>query len=432
MLSKFFITRPVFSAVIALITLLAGAVALPLLPIEQYPQITPPTVRVTTQYPGADARTLAETVTAPLEQAINGVEQMIYMRSTSSDNGTVNIDITFELGTAADLAAVRVQQRVGVAEARLPADVRAQGVSVIKRSPSLLVVMSLVSDIDDDSGEPIYDYSYLSNYATLNVLDPIGRLDGVGEISIFGPRDFAMRIWLDPQKLESRGLTTVDVLNALRAQNVQVAAGRIGGEPAAEDEGFAYTLQTQGRLTEPQEFANIILETDEDGRAVYVRDVARVELGAENYNSVARRNLQPGAQMPIYQLPGSNALETVNAVRAEMDELSADFPPGLRHELTFDFTKFVTASIKEVITTLVIAALLVILVVFVFLQDWRATLVPAVTIPVALVGTFALLLAFGFSLNLLTMFGLVLAIGIVVDDAIVVVENCARKIDETG
>ncbi|MEO1235485.1 MAG: multidrug efflux RND transporter permease subunit [Planctomycetota bacterium] len=430
MISRFFITRPVFSSVLALLTLLAGGVSLPLLPIEQYPEITPPTIRVTARYPGADAKTLASTVTAPLEQEINGVEEMLYIRSTSSDDGTANIDITFALGTDADLAAVRVQQRVQVATARLPQEVRDQGVSITKQSPSLLVVLSLVSDIDEATGEPVYDYSFLSNYATLYLLDPISRIEGVGDVNIFGPRDFSMRVWLDPQRMDARELTTVDVLEALRAQNVQVAAGQIGGEPAIEDAGFAYTLRTQGRLDTVEQFEDIILRTSDDGRALYVRDVARVELGAESYASFARRNGQPGAQIPVYQLPGSNAVETSAAVRAAVEELARDFPDGLRYELTFDFTKFVQASIREVIITLVVASVLVILVVFVFLQDWRATLVPAVTIPVALVGTFAALLAFGYSLNLLTLFGLVLAIGIVVDDAIVVVENCARKIEE--
>ena len=432
MLSRFFIHRPIFATVIALLTMVAGLVALPLLPIEQYPEITPPTVRVSVRYPGADAVTLAETVTAPMEQAINGVEGMIYMKSTSSDDGSVNIDVTFDLGTDADLAAVRVQNNVNIAEARLPEAVRRQGITVIKRSPSLLVVMSLVSDVDEATGEPIYDYAFLSNYATLRVLDPIARTPGVGEAGLFGARDYSMRIWLDPQKMRARELTTVDVLAELRAQNVQLAAGRLGDQPTGDESGFTYTLTSEGRLTDPVEFENIIVKTGENQRVVRVKDVGRVELGSELYGSTARRNGQPGAQIPVYQLPGSNSVQTSAAVKEVMEGLAADFPPGLRYEVTFDFTKFVEASIEEVVFTLLLASALVVLVVFVFLQDWRATLVPAVTIPVSLVGTLAALFVFGYSLNLLTLFGLVLAIGIVVDDAIVVVENCARKIEETG
>ena len=432
MLSRFFIHRPIFATVIALLTMVAGLVALPLLPIEQYPEITPPTVRVSVRYPGADAVTLAETVTAPMEQAINGVEGMIYMKSTSSDDGSVNIDVTFDLGTDADLAAVRVQNNVNKAEARLPEAVRRQGITVIKRSPSLLVVMSLVSDVDEATGEPIYDYAFLSNYATLRVLDPIARTPGVGEAGLFGARDHSMRIWLDPQKMRARDLTTVDVLAELRAQNVQLAAGRLGDQPTGDESGFTYTLTSEGRLTDPVEFENIIVKTGENQRVVRVKDVGRVELGSELYGSTVRRNGRPGAQIPVYQLPGSNSVQTSAAVKEVMEGLAADFPPGLRYEVTFDFTKFVEASIEEVVFTLLLASALVVLVVFVFLQDWRATLVPAVTIPVSQVGTLAVLFVFGYSLNLLTLFGLVLAIGIVVDDAIIVVENCARKIEETG
>ena len=425
MFSRFFITHPVFSGVVAVLTVLAGLVALPLLSIEQYPQITPPTVRVTTSCPGADARTLVDTVASPLEQAINGVEGMIYMRSTSSDEGTVNIDVTFELGTDPDLAAVRVQNRVSVAEARLPDSVRRQGVSTIKRSPSLLIVVSLISP------DQRYDYSFLSNFTSVYVLDPLSRAQGVGDASIFGARDYAMRIWLDPEKLKSRNLSTAEVLAALRRQNVQIGAGQIGGEPAANDSGFTATVRVQGRLRTAEEFEEVVLKVGEDQRAVRVKDVARVELGSESYASYARRNGEPGAQIAVYQLPGSNAVDTVANVRAVMEDVAESFPEGLEYEVTFDFTKFVNAAIREVLITLGIAAALVILVVYVFLQSWRATLIPAITIPVSLVGTLAMLLVAGFSLNMLTLFGLVLAIGIVVDDAIVVVENCARKISET-
>lgn len=433
MFSRFFIHRPVFAAVIALLTVLGGLVAIPLLPIEQYPDITPPTVRVSVRYPGADAKTLAETVTTPLEQAINGVEGMIYLKSTSADDGSVGIDVTFALGTDADLAAVRVQNRVGRAEPRLPAAVRDQGVTVLKRSPSLLTVLSLVSDEHrdgPDKGQPIHDYATLTNYATLYVLDPLSRAPGVGEVSIFGARDFSMRIWLDPGKLESRDLTTVEVLTQLRAQNLQLAAGRLGDQPSVTPDGFTYTLVSAGRLETVEQFENVILRVGDQQRAVRLKDVARVELGSEQYGSTARRNGKAGAQIPVYQLPGSNAVNTVAAVTRVMEGLKQDFPPGMRYVNTFDFTKFVVAAIREVVATLLIASVLVILVVFVFLQSWRATLIPAVTIPVSLIGTLGVLLLAGYSLNLLTLFGLVLAIGIVVDDAIVVVENVARKLDE--
>ena len=434
MVSKFFITRPIFATVLALLLTLAGLVALPLLPIEQYPNITPPTVQVSTRYPGSDAQTLADTVTTPLEQAINGVEGMLYLRSTSADDGAVTIEVTFELGTDADLAAVRVQNAVGRAEARLPEPVRAQGVTVLKRSPSLLLVLSLVSDDHADgpnAGTPIHDYATLSNYATLYVLDPLSRADGVGDVSIFGARDYSMRVWLDPAKMEARDLTADDVLARLREQNRQVAAGRLGDQPAGDPYGFTYTLTAPGRLSAAEEFGNIVLRTTA-GRAIRLKDVARVELGSERYGSSARRNGKPGAQIPVYQLPGSNAVNTVAAVREQMQVLEQNFPPGLRYEVTFDFTKFVRAAIVEVLITLGLAALLVVLVVYVFLQDVRATLIPAITIPVSLIGTLAVMWGLGFSLNLLTLFGLVLAIGIVVDDAIVVVENVARKIDERG
>lgn len=426
MFSRFFIHRPVFASVLALLMVLAGAVALPVLPIEQFPEITPPTIQVTASFPGADAKTLVDTVTAPIEQAVNGVEDMIYMKSTSSNDGAMSLTISFALGTDADMAAVRVQNKVAIAEPRLPQEVRTQGVNVTKQSTSLLTVVSLISPDDK------YDALYLSNYASLYVKDTLSRVPGVGGVTIFGARDFSMRLWLDPRQLASRDLTTLDVVNALREQNVQVAAGQIGAEPTPDKSGFQFTVNTAGRLTTPEQFEQIVLKVGEDQRLVRLTDVARVELGAESYASFARRNGKPAATLGIYQLPGSNAVETAEGIRKAMDELSAAFPPGLEHTITFDFTRFVTASIKEVVITLIIASLLVFLVTFVFLQDWRATLIPTIAIPVSLVATFAALLAMGYSLNMLSLFGLVLAIGIVVDDAIVVVENVARNIDETG
>jgi len=423
MLSHFFIDRPIFSSVIAVLTVLLGAVSLPLLPIEQYPEIAPPVVQVRAQFPGADPQTLVDSVSSPLEQQINGVEQMIYLKSSSASDGTVSIDATFELGTDPDMAAVRVQNRVTAAEPSLPEEVSRLGVTVRKRSPSLTMVVSLVSP--DDSLGPLY----LSNYATLYVKDVLARVAGVGEVQGFGAKAFAMRIWLDPEKLAARNLTTLDVIGALREQNVQVAAGRIGQEPTPDDSGFDLSVQTEGRLNSVEAFEHVILKVGEDRRVVRVKDVARVELGAQSYDSSAYLNGEPAATLGIFQSPGSNAIDVADGVREAMRELSADYPPGLEHRVTFDFTTFVRASIEEVVKTLLIAALLVSLVTFIFLQDWRATLVPIITIPIALIGTFLFMMLFGFSLNMLTLFGLILAIGIVVDDAIVVVENTSRRIE---
>ena len=424
MFSHFFIDRPVFATVVALIMLLVGVITIPLLPVEQYPDIAPPVVQVSANYPGADPQTIVDSVTAPIEQEINGVENMIYMKSTTASNGQVSINVSFELGTDPDLAAVFTQNRVAVAEPRLPEEVRSRGVQTKKRSPSLLMVVSLYSP--DGS----MDNLALSNYATINVRDTLARVNGVGEVFTFGSRDFSMRIWLDPEELASRDLTTVDVLNAMREQNVQIAAGQIGQEPAQTDSGFQLIITTEGRLTTEQQFADIILKVGDDQRVVRLGDVARVELGAESYDWEARLDGKPAAAMGIYQLPGSNAVAVAEGVKAAMADLSASFPASLDYEITFDFTNFVRESIKEVIITLLIAAFLVILVTYIFLQDWRATLIPAITIPVALIATFGVMFAAGFSLNLFTLFGLILAIGIVVDDAIVVVENTMRKLDE--
>lgn len=434
MISRFFIDRPVAATVLAIIMLLIGAISVLKLPIEQYPEIAPPVVQVSASYPGADAQTLVDTVTAPLEQEINGVEGMIYMKSTSTAEGTVTIDVTFELGTDPDLAAVFTQNRVAIAEPRLPTEVTRQGVQTKKRSTSLLQVISVFATTDDQ-GNPVndtYDELYLSNYVELNIKDKLARVPGVGEVFVFGGKPFAMRIWINPEKLASRDLTTVDLLDALRAQNVQVSGGQIGQEPATSAEGFQYTVTTQGRLSSAEEFENIIIKVGDDKRVVRVSDVARVELNSLSYSSSAEVNGQPAATLGIYQLPGSNAVAVAQGINAAMAELERDFPDGIEQQVTFDFTNFVTASIEEVVTTLFIAAFLVFLVTYLFLQDWRATLVPTVTIPVSLLATFGVLLVFGFSLNMLTLFGLILAIGIVVDDAIVVVENTARNIDEKG
>lgn len=434
MISRFFIDRPIFAAVLALLMMIIGGISVLVLPVEQYPNIAPPVVQVTATYPGADAQTVVDTVTAPLEQQLNGVEGMIYLSSTSTSQGTSNINVTFELGTDPDLAAVYVQNRVAIAEPRLPVEVTRQGVQTKKRSTSLLMVVSVFAQTNDD-GEPInptFDGLYLSNYTEINIKDRLARVPGVGEVFVFGGQPFAMRLWLDPEKLAARDLTTVDVLEALRTQNVQVSGGQVGQEPATTESGFQYTVTTQGRLDTVEQFEDIILKVGADRRAVRVSDVARVELTSQDFSSSAEVNGQPAATLGIYQLPGSNAVAVARGVRDALAELEQGYPEGLTQQVTFDFTGFVESSIREVVITLIIASFLVFLVTFIFLQDWRATLVPTVTIPVSLLATFAVLLLFGFSLNMLTLFGLILAIGIVVDDAIVVVENTARNIDENN
>ncbi len=426
MLSRFFIDRPIFAGVVAIVMLLSGAIAAAVLPVEQYPQIAPPTVQVTTVYPGADAQTIAETVAAPLEQQVNGVDGMIYMESISANDGSYTLTVTFELWTDLDLASVRVQNRVAIAEPRLPEEVRRQGLVTRKQSTSLLMVLA------PHSPDGRYDQLYLSNYVTINMKDALSRVPGVGRVTVFGAKDYAMRVWLDPDRLASRRLTTNDVIAALREQNVQVAAGRLGAEPTADETGFQLTLRAKGRLRQAEEFADIVLKVGDRQATVRLGDVARVELGAQDYDSFGRFGGMPSPVVGIFQLPGSNALEVSSGVREKLDELRGDFPPGFESPVFYDFTRFVRASLVEVVRTLVIAAGLVFVTVFVFLQDWRATLIPGAAIPVSIVGTLAVLLAIGYSLNMLTLFGLVLAIGIVVDDAIVVVENAARLIDEEG
>ncbi|MFK7962105.1 MAG: efflux RND transporter permease subunit [Phycisphaerales bacterium] len=428
MFSRFFIRRPVFAGVLAIIIFLAGGLSIPVLPIEQYPAIAPPTVQITAVYPGANAQTVVDSVTAPIEQQVTGVEGMIYMSSQSSDDGRMTITVTFRLGTDIDMAAVRVQNRVALAEPRLPAEVRAQGVNVAKQSTSLLMVLSLYSP------ERTFDELYMANFASINIVDELARVDGVGGVALFGGSEYSMRVWLDPDLLAARGVTAGDIVAALREQNVQVAAGRVGQEPTPDDAGFQYTLSALGRLTTVDQFQDIVVRTGEDGETLLLREVARVELGAQSYDSFSRLDGEPSPAFGIYQLPGSNAVDVAAGVKEAMNELRSgqNWPNGLEYQVTYDFTAFVVASILEVVVTIAIAAVLVFLTVFVFLQDWRATLVPAVAMPVSIVGSLAVLLAAGYSLNMLTLFGLVLAIGVVVDDAIVVVENCARLIDEEG
>jgi len=423
MFSRFFIQRPIFATVIAIVTVIAGLVAVAVLPIEQYPPITPPTVEVSTVYPGGNAAVVAETVAAPIEQEVNGVEGMIYMSSTSASDGSYKLTVTFNIGTNLDMAQVLVQNRVAVAEPKLPEEVKRQGITTKKKSTNIILMVTLTSP------DGRYDSLYLSNFATLRIKDQLSRIYGVGDVMIFGSSNYSMRIWLDPEKLKSRNLTTQDVVNAIREQNVQVAAGQIGQPPAPAGQNFQYTITTLGRLTTVPQFEDIIIKTAKGGRITRVKDVAKVELGGQVYDQYSQLNGKPAASIAIYQLPGSNALQVADQIRATVAELSKSFPEGLQYEIPFDTTKFVKASIDEVYKTLFEAVLLVFLVIFVFLQDWRATLIPAVTIPVSLIGTFAVMLAMGYSINMQSLFGLILAIGVVVDDAIVVVENTTRHVE---
>ncbi|RIL01325.1 MAG: hydrophobe/amphiphile efflux-1 family RND transporter [Proteobacteria bacterium] len=422
MISRFFIDRPIFANVIAIVTMLFGAVALMRLPVEQYPAITPPTVTVSTSYPGANAQTLAETVATPIEQQVNGVQDMLYMSSTSSSNGSYQLTVTFEVGTDLDIAQVLVQNRVAIAEAQLPDEVRRLGVTVRKQSTNIILFVTLTSP------DSRYDSLFLSNYATLRLRDQLTRIEGVGDVTVFGAGAYSMRVWLDPPRLEARGITAQDVVRSIAEQNVQVAAGQIGQPPVSQEQQFQYTVTTQGRLTSPEEFEAIVVKT-EAGRITRLRDVGRVELGSESYDRYFLKDATPAAGIGVYQLPGANALDTRDAVVAAMEELAKSFPEGVAYDVPFDTTLFVRQAIEEVYKTLVEAGVLVLVVILLFLQDWRAVLVPATTVPVTIIGAFAGLLLFGFSVNLLTLFGLVLAIGIVVDDAIVIVENAAHHIE---
>ncbi len=404
--------------------MLIGAVALYVLPIEQYPEITPPTIRVTAVYPGANADVLAKTVAAPIEQQVNGVENMLYMSSTSSSDGTYSLTVTFEIGTDLDDAQVLVQNRVALAAPLLPEEVDRQGVSVKKQSTNFILVISLISPNRE------YDNLFLSNYATLRLRDELSRVNGVGEVTVFGTANYSMRVWLDPERLKVRGLTTQDVVAAIREQNVQVAAGQIGQSPAPAGQVFQFTVSVLGRLTAVEQFEDIIVRTGDGGRLTLLKDVARVELGAQTYDQFNENKGQPTANIGIYQLPGANALTVAEQVKAAMERLSESFPEGMTYEIPLDTTKFVEESIREVYKTLFEAGILVLIVIVVFLQDWRAMLVPATTVPVTIIGAFAAMAALGFTVNMLTLFGLVLAIGIVVDDAIVIVENAAHHIEE--
>ena len=421
-ISKFFIDRPIFAGVLSTLILLAGILSAFQLPISEYPEVVPPSVVVRAQYPGANPKVIAETVASPLEESINGVENMLYMQSQANSDGNLTLTINFKLGVDPDKAQQLVQNRVSQALPRLPEDVQRLGVTTIKSSPTLTMVVHLISP------DNRYDMTYLRNYALLNVKDRLARIQGVGEVGLFGSGDYAMRVWLDPQKVAQRGLTASEVVRAIREQNVQVAAGVIGGSPNATSVPLQLSVNTQGRLTNEAEFGDIILKTSPDGAATRLADVARIELAASEYGLRSLLDNKPAVAIPIFQAPGSNALAVSDQVRAAMKELSVDFPSSVEYRIVYDPTQFVRASIKAVVETLLEAIALVVLVVILFLQTWRASIIPLLAVPVSIVGTFALMLAFGYSINALSLFGMVLAIGIVVDDAIVVVENVERNI----
>ena len=421
----FFIDRPIFAAVLSILIMILGLIAYPTLPVAQYPEIAPPTVVVSATYPGATAETLADTIAAPLEESINGVENMIYMQSSSTGDGTVAITVTFKAGTNVDQAQVLVQNRVATAEPRLPDEVRQIGVTVRKNAPDLLLVMNLYSP------DKSLSQQYVSNYATLQLVDRLSRVPGVGGVRAIGGRDYNMRIWIDPDAAASRNLTVDEIIAAVRAQNVQIAAGSIGQAPFNKGgTAFQLGIQTDGRLTTTEQFSDIVIKRDTAGRMTKLRDVARIELGAQDYSTNAYRDAYPSIGLAVTQLPGSNALTTAQAVQAEMASVAKGFPPGMVYSIPYNPTEYIAASINAVEHTLFEAIVLVALVVLIFLQSWRASLIPIVAIPVSLVGSFAAMAAFGFSLNNLSLFGLVLAIGIVVDDAIVVVENVERLMEE--
>ena len=428
MFSRFFIDRPIFASVLSIIITLTGAIAIFALPVTQYPDITPPTVEVTAVYPGANAKVVADTIAAPIEQQVNGVEDMMYMSSQCTNDGNYSLTVTFRPGTDLNLAQVLVQNKVNLAQAILPDLVKRRGVTVKKKSPSTLMIINLYSN--SDVPENRRDSLYLSNYATIQLRDELSRLTGVGDITFLGRRDYSMRVWLDPNKLADRNLTASDVAQAIGEQNLQVAAGQIGQPPAANDQVFQYTMTTTGRLEQTTQFDDIVVHNDDQGRLVRLRDVARVELGALAYDQACTLDGQPSVALSVYQLPGSNALETAKSVKDKMEELRGRFPQGVDYKIVYDTTPFIQESISEVFHSLRDAVILVAVVVLIFLQGWRPAIIPLVAVPVAVVGTFAVMIAADFSLNTLTLFGLVLAIGIVVDDAIVVVEAVEHHIEE--
>ncbi|MGI9508487.1 MAG: efflux RND transporter permease subunit, partial [Geminicoccaceae bacterium] len=426
MLSSFFIDRPKFALVISIVFLLAGGIAINLIPIAEFPEITPPQVQVSTQYPGANATVVEQSVATPIEAQVNGVDDMIYMSSTSSNNGDYTLTVTFEVGTDPDIAAVNVQNSVTIASPQLPQEVRDQGVTTRKQSANILLIVNMTSP--DESREGLF----LSNYASIYMQDRLARINGVGSVSQFGALDYGMRVWMDPDRLTSLDLTTADIAQAIESQNIQASAGQLGAPPFESTPSFQYTLQAKGRLVSVEEFENIVVRAEADGSFVRLRDIARVELGSQTYNAISKINNLPSASIAIYQSPGANALAVADQVYAELEDMAASFPPGVAYDILYDTTDSVRASIQEVILTLFITFVLVVLVTFMFLGDWRSTLIPTVAIPVSLIGAFAVLFAVGFSANMVTLFAVILAIGIVVDDSIVVVENVQRVMSETG
>lgn len=426
MFSKFFINRPIFATVLALLIVVAGLVTLNILPVAQFPEITPPTVQVSAVYPGANAETVAQTVGIPIEQQVNGVDGMLYMSSNSSSSGAYSLTITFAVGTDIDMATVQVQNRVSIAQSSLPEPVVVQGVTVQKQSSNIVMFLTMASQ------DSVYNSLYLTNYAKLNLVDQLTRVPGVGAVNVMGAGDYSMRVWLDPEAMRIRNISPQQVYQAIQAQNVEVSAGYIG-QPIGQDNknAFQYTLNVQGRLTSPEQFGNIIIRTEKDGAMLHLKDIARIDLGSASYGVVSRLNGKPTAAIAIYQQPGSNSLDVSKGVKAKMEELGENFPSGVTYNVTLDTTDVIHASIDEVMVTFFETTLLVVLVIFLFLQNWRAVIIPCLTIPVSLIGTLAVMAAFGFSINTLTLFGLILAIAIVVDDAIVVVENASRLL-ETG
>jgi multidrug efflux pump len=422
-LSRFFIDRPIFAGVLSLLMLIAGLLALRVLPISEYPEVVPPSVVVRAQYPGANPKVIAETVATPLEEAINGVEGMLYMGSQATSDGLLTLTVTFKLGTDPDFAQQLVQNRVSQAEPRLPEEVRRLGITTVKSSPDLTMVVHLLSPNDR------YDMTYLRNYALLNVKDRLARLDGVGQVQLFGSGDYSMRVWLDPKKVAERGLSASDVVRAIREQNVQAAAGVVGASPGLPGVDLQLSINAQGRLQNEEEFGDIIVKTSADGAVTRLRDLGRIELGASEYALRSLLDNKPAVAIPIFQSPGSNAIQISDQVRETMAELKQHMPDGVDYEIVYDPTQFVRASIESVVHTLLEAIALVVLVVILFLQTWRASIIPLLAVPVSVIGTFAVMHVFGFSINALSLFGLVLAIGIVVDDAIVVVENVERNIE---
>ncbi|CDN54326.1 Multidrug efflux pump BpeF [Neorhizobium galegae bv. officinalis bv. officinalis str. HAMBI 1141] len=420
-ISRFFVDRPVFAAVLSILIVVAGLIGMRSLPISEYPNVVPPSIVVRAVYPGANPTVIAETVATPLEEQINGVEDMLYMSSQATSDGVMTLTVTFKLGTDPDKAQQLVQNRVSQAEPRLPAEVRSIGLTTVKSSPDFIMVVNLVSDR--------YDITYLRNYATLNVKDRLNRIQGVGQVQVFGAGDYSMRVWIDPQKAAEHSMAASDISNAIRSQNVQAAAGIIGASPTQPGVDLQLNVNAQGRLRTPEEFGNIIVKSGQNGEITRLRDVARIELGAADYTLRSLLDGQPAVAVAVLQAPGSNAIEIADNVKATMDQLQLAMPQGVKYEIVYDTTKFVRASIEKVIDTLLEAIALVVLVVIIFLQTWRASIIPLIAVPVSIIGTFAVMYAFGFSINALTLFGLVLAIGIVVDDAIVVVENVERNIE---